>query len=86
MAGVVGVVIFGIYLFRQSTSKDVSKSTLAILTTLSFFLGCACSALAGYIGVWSSVRVNIRVAMAVNQYNIIRIITFKQLFRSLNPT
>jgi len=64
MAGVVGVVIFVIYLFRQSTTKDVSKFTLAILTTLSFFLGCACSALAGYIGVWSSVRVNIRVAMA----------------------
>jgi len=64
MAAVVGVVIFAIYLFRASTTKEVSKTTLAVLTSASFFLGCFCSALAGYIGVWSSVRVNIRVAMA----------------------
>jgi len=69
MAAVVGVVIFFIYLFRASTTKQVSKTTLAILTTLSFYLGCFCSALAGYIGVWSSVRVNIRVAMAAGAKN-----------------
>mmetsp|Transcript_1576 Transcript_1576/g.2238 ORF Transcript_1576/g.2238 Transcript_1576/m.2238 type:complete len:809 (-) Transcript_1576:342-2768(-) len=64
MAAIVSVIIFGIYLFRASTTKEVSKFTLAVLTSLSFILGCFCSALAGYIGVWSSVRVNIRVAMA----------------------
>lgn len=64
MAGVVCSALFVIYLFRESTSKDVSKFTLAVLTAISFLIGCFCSALAGYIGVWSSVRVNIRVAMA----------------------
>lgn len=48
MAAIVGVVIFGIYLFRASTTKQVSKFTVAVLTSLSFALGCFCSALAGY--------------------------------------
>mmetsp|Transcript_11604 Transcript_11604/g.17326 ORF Transcript_11604/g.17326 Transcript_11604/m.17326 type:complete len:804 (+) Transcript_11604:63-2474(+) len=69
MAAVVAVVIFAIYLFRATTTKKVSKMTLAILTSASFGLGCLCSAFAGYIGVWSSVRVNIRVAMAAGARN-----------------
>ena len=69
MAVVVCVVLFVIYLFRESTSKDVSRFTLAVLTSASFLIGCFCSALAGYIGVWSSVRVNIRVAIAAANRN-----------------
>ena len=42
---------------------------MAVLTSASFLIGCFCSALAGYIGVWSSVRVNIRVAIAAANRN-----------------
>ena len=37
---------------------------LAFWTTLSFVLGAACSVIAGYIGMWISIRSNIRTASA----------------------
>src|SRR5262245_52278540 len=37
---------------------------LAVWTTLSFLLGAACSVIAGYIGMWISIRSNIRTASA----------------------
>ncbi len=37
---------------------------LAFWTTLSFVLGAACSVIAGYIGMWVSIRTNIRTASA----------------------
>jgi len=37
---------------------------LAFWTTLSFLLGAACSVIAGYVGMWISIRSNIRTASA----------------------
>lgn len=61
--------LYCIYMFRQSHSKDISRSTVALLTCLSFAIGAFCSAMAGYSGVWVSVRVNIRVAIAASRFN-----------------
>ena len=38
--------------------------SLAFWTTLSFVLGAACSVVAGYVGMWISIRTNIRTASA----------------------
>jgi len=63
------ILLFTIYLFRESTSQEVSRFILAIVTAFSFCCGCFCSALAGYSGVWASVRVNIRVASAAAKHD-----------------
>jgi len=44
--------------------------SLAFITSISFFLGAICSAIAGYAGIWVSVRANLRVAAAAKKcYN-----------------
>jgi len=58
-----------IYMFRGSMSGQISTFSLAIVTALSFMIGAFCSALAGYTGVWTSVRCNLRVASAAAQYD-----------------
>lgn len=68
-AVLVAGVLFVIYMFRDAHTEEVSKSTLAGLTAASFLVGAVCSALAGYLGVWTSVRVNIRVAIAAAKLN-----------------
>ena len=57
----VAAALFFAYFFREAT-PGLLPSVLATLTTLSFLLGALCSALAGYVGVWISVRANLRVA------------------------
>ena len=53
----------------SSLEKGLGQSALAIITALSFLLGAGCSSLAGYAGLWVSVRANVRVsAMAVRSY------------------
>jgi Na+/H+-translocating membrane pyrophosphatase len=43
---------------------------MAIITSISFLIGALCSAIAGYAGIWVSVRANVRVAAAArNDYN-----------------
>jgi len=37
---------------------------MAFITSLSFCLGAVCSAIAGWAGIWVSVRANLRVAAA----------------------
>ena len=43
---------------------------MAFITSMSFLLGANCSGLAGYAGIWVSVRANVRVAAAARKcYN-----------------
>ena len=68
MAGVV----FAIYVMRTPTDdyKNVGRVSLALLTACSFLLGALCSGVAGYVGLWASVRANSRVAAAARvSYN-----------------
>lgn len=66
MAVIVAIVLFVLFLYRQSMPElaSVSPTYLASLTVVSFVIGALASALAGYIGVWISVRANLRVAAA----------------------
>jgi inorganic pyrophosphatase len=51
-------------------NKYFSTFSMAIITSFSFLLGSCCSAIAGYAGIWVSVRANVRVSAAArNDYN-----------------
>ena len=67
IAGLVGSILFVGFLFRpMPKDKDNNMTALAFatITTVSFLVGSVCSCAAGYIGLWVSVRTNIRVASA----------------------
>ncbi|GJG88339.1 K(+)-insensitive pyrophosphate-energized proton pump [Gemmatimonadetes bacterium T265] len=64
---VVAVLIYVGYAFfrpAESGSNALSAGTLALYTTVSFLFGAICSGIAGYMGMWVSIRTNIRVASA----------------------
>ena len=67
IACLIAAALFCLYLLRASPSPHISSLTLASLTAVSYLVGAFCSALAGYIGVWVSVRVNIRVSVAASK-------------------
>ena len=64
---VVAALIFALYAWvRPSTPHDPAPAmTLAIVTALAFVFGALCSAVAGYIGMFVSIRANLRTASAV---------------------
>ncbi len=64
IAIMVSVLIFVLYAFvRPALEQDpVGKGALALWVTLSFIFGAACSLASGYMGMWVSIRTNIRTA------------------------
>src|SRR5258706_6324202 len=67
LSAVLAVLIFVLYAFVRTPSPadPVPPIELACWTTLAFVLGAACSVIAGYVGMWVSIRANIRTASAV---------------------
>ena len=66
LAVVLAVLIYVLYAFVRSPnpSDPVPPLQLAFWTTFSFVLGAICSTIAGYVGMWVSIRSNIRTAAA----------------------
>jgi H+-translocating diphosphatase len=75
LAGLCSIGLFFIYAIRDpipGSTLNVYFTTngMALITMLSFLIGATCSAVAGYAGIWVSVRANVRVAAACrNDYN-----------------
>ncbi|KAJ8770861.1 hypothetical protein K2173_021776 [Erythroxylum novogranatense] len=71
MALLLAVVILGIYLLRSTTpqqqSSGLGRSTSAFITVAAFLFGALCSGAAGYVGMWVSVRANVRVSSAARR-------------------
>ncbi|KAJ8628841.1 hypothetical protein MRB53_022164 [Persea americana] len=71
MAILLALVILIIYLFRSPTpqqeSSGLGRSTSAYITVAAFLLGAVCSGSAGYVGMWVSVRANVRVSSAARR-------------------
>ncbi|KAL6907446.1 hypothetical protein ACP4OV_002485 [Aristida adscensionis] len=71
MAFILAFVILGIYLFRTTTPQQeasgLGRATYAYITVASFLLGALCSGIAGFVGMWVSVRANVRVSSAARR-------------------
>lgn len=70
---VVSGLLFLLYVIKDSSEMSVahvSPFAMGLITSITFLMGAACSALAGYSGMWVSVRANVRVANAAREcYN-----------------
>lgn len=82
-AGFTSIALFIMYLFREIPSSSklndfFTPLSMGIITSVSFILGAVCSAIAGYAGIWVSVRANLRVAAASKRcYNDAIVICFR---------
>ena len=68
-AFVTAIGLFFMYMTREipaesKLAKYFSSVQMALITSLSFGIGSVCSAIAGWAGIWVSVRANLRVAAA----------------------
>ena len=65
LAVVVAAIIYvGYAFFRPAEEGGLAPSTFALYTTVAYLLGAICSGIAGYMGMWVSIRTNIRTASA----------------------
>ncbi len=69
LAIALAVVIFVLYAFVRELNAEeqrqhITHMMLALSTVTSFILGALCSGIAGYVGMWVSIRANIRTASA----------------------
>ncbi|MBW7888014.1 MAG: sodium-translocating pyrophosphatase [Bacteroidetes bacterium] len=64
-----GALIYILYAFVRTPNPHdpATTSDLALWTTISFLFGAACSVAAGYMGMWTSIRTNIRTASAATK-------------------
>ncbi|OVA19277.1 Pyrophosphate-energised proton pump [Macleaya cordata] len=69
MALVLALVILTIYLFRTISphQQSLGRAASAYITVAAFLLGAICSGIAGYVGMWVSVRANVRVSSAARR-------------------
>ena len=71
IAGVVCLVIFGAYQLRPDSLhggiNNLGNTTLGLVCTVSFVMGAACSAAAGYVSMWVAAQSNIRVCSAARR-------------------
>ena len=58
---------YGYIRVHQAFDPVSTSLTLAVWITLSFALGALCSLIAGYAGMWTSIRANIRTAAGVKR-------------------
>lgn len=69
LAIILAFIIYIIYAFlRTPTPNDpTTRGQLALWTTISFAFGALCSIAAGYMGMWTAIRSNIRTAAAATK-------------------
>ena len=70
ISGLVAILLFLVYMSKDAseiTVSHISPFAMGLITAITFLMGAACSALAGYAGMWVSVRANVRVAAAARQ-------------------
>lgn len=69
LAIAVAGLLFILYAFlrEQSSADPVSPMWLAVWTVVAFVFGASCSVIAGYAGMWISIRTNIRTASAATR-------------------
>ena len=83
LAFLCSILLFAIYCFRDPVpgselNSYFSVTSMACIMAISFLIGACCSAIAGYAGIWVSVRANLRVAAASrNDYNAAMQICFR---------
>ena len=73
MSGGVAVLLFIAYIVRKPERRDgdpfPGSLGTAGMTLVCFFIGACFSGTAGFVGLWTSVRVNLRVAVAASGLN-----------------